>query len=466
MKKVIFGCLTLAFSLSAKAQFNLGMHQFTGVPQSTYTNPGLLPQSRFFIALPSVYVNYYNPTFVADDIISTVNDSSMLDFSKLYNERAGGTFGFNIEQQSELFHLGFRIKKKNFISLGVYNSLQFGLQLPVDLLRLVQEGTTSPYFQTNPVSLDGVDINVQSYVAYHVGFARQFNEKFSLGVRFKYINGLIGGGTEYATGSFNSNMDSLRITSNFRYNTAGISRLDQAFGFLGNEGNPTTGFNVSEWVPTTGNFGYGFDVGLTYKPIKKLLISASATDIGSIKWTQALTSWVSNEADFTYKGGEVNSGSDDGAAPGPFEGIVDTLISAFNVQRVAGKEFTTPLNTRYILSASYELLPSMYLGGIYSHNMFSGTAYPAVTAFAQFKIWNILFLRGNYTVSKGSFDNLGGALAVKVGPAQVYAVADNVVALWDQGNVSSFNVRLGANLVFGMRKGKDKKKDKVDPLVD
>lgn len=465
MKKIILSILAIGFSWSASAQFNLGMHQFTGVPQSTYTNPGLLPQSRFFIAIPSVYLNYYNPTFVADDIIREVGDSSMLDFSKLYNERAGGTFGFNIEQQSELFHLGFRIKKKNFISFGVYNSLQFGLRLPVDLLRLVQEGTTSPYFQNNPVSLDGVDINLQSYVAYHFGFARQFNEKFSLGVRVKYINGLVGAGTEYANGSFRANMDSIRITSNFRYNTAGVSRLDQAFGFLGNEGNPTSGFNVSEWVPTTGNFGYGFDVGLTYKPIKKLLISASATDIGSIKWTQALTSWVSEEADFTYKGGEINSGGDEGA-PGPFEGITDTLISAFNIQRVAGKEFTTPLNTRYILSASYELLPNMYLGGIYSHNMFSGTAYPAMTAFAQFKIWNILFLRGNYTVSKGSFDNLGGALAVKVGPAQVYAVADNLMALANQGNVSSFNVRLGLNLVFGMRKGKEKKKEEVDPLVD
>jgi len=463
MKKVFFGFIALLLSLSTQAQFNLGMHQFTGVPQSTYTNPGLLPQSRFFIALPSVYLNYYNPTFVADDIITTVNDSSMLDFSKLYNERAGGTIGFNIEQQSELFHLGFRIKKKNFISLGVYNSLQFGLRLPVDLLRLVQEGSTSPYFQNNPVSLNDLDINVQSYVAYHVGFARQFNEKFSVGVRLKYINGLIGGGTEFARGSFQSNLDSLRITSDFRYNTAGISRLDQAFGFLGNEGNPTTGFNVSEWVPTTGNFGYGFDIGVTYKPIKKLLISASATDIGSIKWTQNLTSWVSNEADYTFKGGEVNVGEEN--APGLFEGITDTLINAFNVQRVAGKEFTTPLNTRYILSASYELLPNAYVGGIYSHNMFAGTAFPALTAFAQFKIWNVLFLRGNYTVSQGTFDNLGGALALKVGPAQVYAVADNLMALSNQGNVSSFNVRLGLNLVFGMRKGKEKKKQEEANLL-
>lgn len=462
MKRILYILVIgLGFSLAAKAQFNLGMHQFTGVPQSNYTNPALLPQARFYIALPSIYVNYYNPTFVADDIIKTVGDSSMLDFSKLYNERAGGTFGFNIEQQAELFHLGFRIKKKNFISLGVYNSLQTSLRLPVDLLRLVQEGTTSPYFQSNPISLSGIDFGVQAYIAYHIGFARQFNEKFSLGVRVKYINGLLGGGMDYSNGQLVWNMDSIRLDGGFRYNAAGLGKLDEAFGFLGGANSGLGNFNVNEWVPTTGNTGLGFDVGATYKPFKRLLISASATDIGSINWSNNVTAWESSSFNYTYTGGEVG-GSGDG---GPFEGIQDSIISAFNVQRTEGTAFSTPLNTRYILSASLELLPNMFVGGIYSQNMYSGTNYPAITGFAQFKIWNILFLRGNYTISQGTFDNLGGALAVKVGPAQIYTVADNLMALNNQGNVSSFNVRVGANILLGMRKPRDKKKD-TDPLVD
>lgn len=464
MKRILYTFLiVLGVGFTAKAQFNLGMHQFIGVPQSNYTNPALLPQARFFIALPSIYVNYYNPTFVADDIIKTVGDSSMLDFSKLYNERAGGTFGFNIEQQAELFHLGFRIKKKNFISLGVYSSLQTSMRLPVDLLRLVQEGTTSPYFQSNPIELSGLDFGVQAYVAYHIGFARQFNEKFSLGVRFKYINGLLGGGMDYSNGQLVWNIDSIRLNGGFRYNAAGLGKLDEAFGFLGGEGSGAGTFNVSEWVPTTGNFGYGFDIGATYKPFKRLLISASATDLGSINWTQNVTSWESNSFDYNYKGGQI--GGNEGGA-GPFEGIQDSLLAAFNVQRTAGTAFSTPLNTRYILSASLELLPNMFVGGMYSQNMYSGTNYPAITGFAQFKIWNLLFLRGNYTIAQGTFDNLGGALAVKVGPAQIYTVADNLMALSNQGNVSSFNFRIGANILLGMRKPREKKEDKVDPLVD
>lgn len=459
MRKYILGTLLTAMSFAANAQFNLGMHQFTGVPQSTYTNPGLLPQSRFFIALPSMYVNYWNPTFVLDDIIKEVGDSSMLDFSKLYNEKPGGTFGFNIEQQAELFHLGFRIKKKNFISLGVYQGLQTGIRLPVDLLRLVQEGTTSTYFQDNPISLDNIDINIQSYVAYHLGFGREINEKLTVGGRVKFINGLVSTNTEYARGKIYWDSDSLRITSDLRYNTAGFARLDQSLGIFGGAGG--TGFNVNEWVPSSGNTGLAFDFGFTYKPIKKLMISFSGTDLGSINWSNSLRSYVSEEQDFTYSGGEITVGGDDEGA-GPFDGITDSLLSGFNIQEVEGKAFTTRMNSRYILSASYEILPNTFVGGIYSRNLYFNETYNAFTAFAQFKIWNILFLRGNYTVAAGAFDNLGGALAVKLGPLQVYTVADNLLALSNQGNVSSFNVRVGANLVFGMRKPKGKKEALTD----
>ena len=455
MRKYILGTLLMAMSFAASAQFNLGMHQFTGVPQSNYTNPGILPQSRFFIALPSAYVNYWNPTFVLDDIIKEVGDSSMLDFSKLYNDRPGGTFGFNIEQQSELFQIGFRIKKKNFLSLGVYQGLQTSVQLPVDLLRLAQEGTTD-YFRNNPIVLDDISLNIQSYVAYHVGFGREINDQWSVGGRVKLINGLVATSTEYARGKIYWDSDSVRLTSGLRYNTSGVARLDQSLGIFGGDSirKLAPGINVNDWVPMTGNMGLAFDLGFTYKPIKKLVLSFSATDLGSINWSDDLTSYVSDENEFTYRGGQITVGEDGGT--GPFDGITDSLLSGLNIQEEAGKTFTTRMNSRYILSASYELLPNTFVGGIYSRNLSFNQTFDAFTAFAQFKIWNVLFLRGNYTLSQGTFDNLGGALAVNLGPLQIYTVADNLLALNNQGNVSSFNIRLGANLVFGMRKEKEK----------
>jgi hypothetical protein len=455
MRKYILGTLLMAMSFAASAQFNLGMHQFTGVPQSNYTNPGILPQSRFFIALPSAYVNYWNPTFVLDDIIKEVGDSSMLDFSKLYNDRPGGTFGFNIEQQSELFQIGFRIKKKNFLSLGVYQGLQTSVQLPVDLLRLAQEGTTD-YFRNNPIVLDDISLNIQSYVAYHVGFGREINDQWSVGGRVKLINGLVATSTEYARGKIYWDSDSVRLTSGLRYNTSGLARLDQSLGIFGGDSIRALapGINVNDWVPMTGNMGLAFDLGFTYKPIKKLVLSFSATDLGSINWSDDLTSYVSDENEFTYRGAQITVGNESGG--GMFEGIQDSLLSSLNIQEEAGKTFTTRMNSRYILSASYELLPNTFVGGIYSRNLSFNQTFDAFTAFAQFKIWNVLFLRGNYTLSQGTFDNLGGALAVNLGPLQIYTVADNLLALNNQGNVSSFNIRLGANLVFGMRKEKEK----------
>src|SRR5690606_37239295 len=118
----------------------------------------------------SIYVNYYNPTFVLDDIIVSQpnrGDSSMLDFSKLYEERAGKTFSFNVEEQLDIIHVGFRMGKKNYLSFGAYQVLQTRYSLPIDLMRLAQAGSLDPYFRDNPVSLNDIDINVKLYTAYH-----------------------------------------------------------------------------------------------------------------------------------------------------------------------------------------------------------------------------------------------------------------------------------------------------------
>lgn len=454
MRKYLYTTLIVLTAFSAEAQFRLGMHQFTGVPQSNYTNPAIMPQARFYIGLPSIYVNYFNPTFVLDDIIQEVGDTATrLDFSKLYNEQPGGTFGFNIEEQAELFQIGFRIKKKTFISLGAYQSLQTNIRLPMDLLRFVQEGSTSTYFQNNPVSLNNIDIGIQSYVAYHIGFAREINKKWSVGGRVKFLNGLIGTQTEYARGAIRMNQDSILISSSLKYNMAGFATLDQSLGLLGEGGG--TGFQLNDWFPASGNNGLAFDFGVTYKPIPKLTLSFSGTDLGSITWKEKLSSFVSDENEFVYKPPVITVGEEGGADP--FEGIVDTLLAGFNIQEGPGSAFTTQLNSRFILSGSYDLLPNTQLGAIYSQNRFNDVMYPAFTAFAQTKVWNLLFLRANYTLSANTFDNLGGALAIKLGPVQVYTVADNLMALNNQGNVSSLNFRLGFNLLFGMRKPKEKK---------
>ncbi len=447
MKRIYSLFFALLLAGPALAQFNLGLHQFTGVPQSTFTNPAIMPQAKFFIGLPvvnSFYVNYYNPSFVMDDIIREVGDSSMLDFSKLYEDRAGKTFSFNVEQQSDLFHLGFRMGRKNFLSFGAYQVLQTSYRLPVDLLRLVQNGSLDPYFRENPVSLNDIDINVKAYVAYHIGYAREINSKLSVGGRFKYLSGIAGGQVEYAQGGINWQTDSLVVTNNFRYNASNLNTL-------GGGGN----LDIGGLAFSTGNNGMAFDFGLAYKVTKRLMITASVTDMGSIRWANDLTSIVSDSSSYTYSGGTINVGENDNGDP--FSGVIDSLSNAFKFDRVEpGKEFTTQLNSRYLVSASYEFLKGNQVGVMFSGNRYNEEFYPAFTAFYQSKIWNLLFLRANYTVSPGSFDNLGGALAVKLGPVQLYTVADNLLALGNQGNVSTFNVRLGLNILFGMRGYKDK----------
>ncbi len=446
MKRLYILFFSIVLSTPVLAQFNLGLHQFTGVPQSVFTNPGIMPQARFFIGLPGAYVNYYNPTFVLDDIIREVGDSSMLDFTKLYTERAGKTFTFNIEEHLDLLHVGFHVGRKNFFSFGAYQVFQSSFSLPVDLTRLAQNGSLDPYFRDNPISLNDMGIDANTYAAYHVGYTREITPKLTIGGRFKYLNGLAGGEVEYSEGSIYWQTDSLVVNNRFRYNTSNINSLAG-----GGE------VEIGNFLPFSDNKGTAFDLGASYKITKRLMVSASVTDLGGITWKSDLKSYVTDSGGYTYRGGNITVGENDNGDA--FGAIGDSLAKAFNVQTIEGKEFTTRLNTRYILSASYEWTKGQQFGVIFSNNRYNSESFPAFTGFYQSNFWNLLYLRANYTVSPGSFDNLGGALSLKLGPVQVYTVADNLLALANQGNVSTFNVRFGLNLVFGMRGYKDKDKE-------
>ena len=66
-------------------------------------------------------------------------------------------------------------------------------------------------------------------------------------------------------------------------------------------------------------------------------------------------------------------------------------------------------------------------------------------------------IRDRYSITRGSYVNLGAGLTAKLGPFQLYLETDNLLAC-NYTNTQSANARFGINLLFGHKDHKKKKK--------
>ena len=59
-----------------------------------------------------------------------------------------------------------------------------------------------------------------------------------------------------------------------------------------------------------------------------------------------------------------------------------------------------------------------------------------------------------YSIQNGSFANIGTNLSLKLGPAQIFVISDNLLPLINQWQAANTNVRIGANVTLNDKKKK------------
>src|SRR6185312_2047695 len=84
----------------------------------------------------------------------------------------------------------------------------------------------------------------------------------------------------------------LTMAADMNVKTSGIHNFDD-------------GFSLSNY---SGNTGFGFDLGATFKPFDKLTLAASLVDIGAIKWTNNTYQYTldKSKANYTFEGVDIS----------------------------------------------------------------------------------------------------------------------------------------------------------------
>lgn len=287
------------FTLPVWAQFGQGAYEFGSLPQSWQLNPTLNPNAKFFVALPGITARFHAPTFTLADVLLPVNNKqSRLDFKSVFERKSGQIMDFSLFTQADLWQLGFSLNQNSYLGLGSGMVVQANMQLPVDLLRIVQNGNADAYFRANELDISAMGLNTMAYLQHHFAFNHAIGDKWRVGGRIKYLQGLLAFDSRDSKFILHASTDSIRLEAHAMIFTAGIPALLNDSGGLASN----LDIKISELIQSPRGTGMGYDFGASFAPSEKLKISMAVTDMGGIYWKQNLYAYSGVPTTYSFSG--------------------------------------------------------------------------------------------------------------------------------------------------------------------
>lgn len=429
------------------------------IPLSNYYNPGIrIPYNGYFgIGLSNINISLYNSSIEYDNLFSddgTVITAITADkFVESLNDH-DNYIGSNVS--FDLLNVGFRVKK--FFFFIDWQMKSFGwFDYSKDLFGFFIRGNGNYIDKPADVSFG---INNTEYSEISIGAQYDINDKLTVGIRPKYLNGILNVSTESinvlistepVTYVMTADVDiDFKFSSMLKNPIYSVDDLSKAINI--------DSLEISNVFNFTKNLGWSIDLGASYKINDIFGVSAAIFDFGAIRWKETKqiynkkTDVIINEALITDVDDIINGEID-------FTGFVDNLIDNIigNDSLEDGEDYKTNLQTRFMLQSYAEFNPMLRVNAVGQFIRINDKFKPAFTLAYSGVFFNSLNLSVSYTIAENSFNNIGLGLGAHLGPVNLYVVSDNILSIGAIFNthktLSVCNLRLG--LVFSIGKYKN-----------
>jgi hypothetical protein len=461
-KKIISATLLVFFLISAaSAQDNL-LYNMSNVPQTVNTNPAKHPNCNLFIGFPalsSIYFDFNNYGFVFKDLFKPNPHKKgrfLIDQTGIENSIADKNV-VTFENQITWLNFGFKFNTDYFFTFGISTHTNEEFMFPRDFVTLIQNGNYSDIDPGKIYHL-GLKEDFMIYNEYAAGLSKQFYNGLTVGVRLKYLSGLVdlqtqqmkldwsvnGADTAIYDWTYNTDFNirsSVPVGWAVTKDSTGIIDGAKITEFDTNDPNQPQKFindNRKSFLLSP-NRGFGIDFGFDYKINDLFSVSGSVVDLGYIKW-------ANNSKTFTQTGTFVVSGMDMAKYWGNYHSIVNSGTANWDSTLISDitdslKQFINPKESDQ--SYKTRLSTKIFLGGNYSPVKWFNIGLLYKGYYLDCKLNNVWTLSGNLNFLKGwalstswsRWDKLnnsvGLGLAYKIGPWQMYCLSDNIaVPFW------------------------------------
>ncbi|HUX97540.1 MAG TPA: DUF5723 family protein [Bacteroidales bacterium] len=478
LKYILTGCIALVFT-GATAQTSQVLY-FMNLPQNHLMNPALRPSNTAYVGLPVISGMYFgvnNNFFNYSDLFTKSPTSDSL-FSFLSSEKATDAFlekvnkKNSISPQISLPLLGFGFKGKNglYFFFDITEKIEGNMVLPGDIMRFMLKGNGD--FVGENIDLSSLRMDMKYYREFGFTISKEISNKLRVGIRPKLYTGVMS--TKFENRSLGVKVDEYynhTIYADFTANFSGPFNVS-----TDNEGNldsinfDDNYFRSFNAFASMENKGLGIDIGATYKLLNdKVLVSASLTDIGYIRWKHNVTN-LTTKGNFVFDGldmSDVVGGDEDIADVG--DRLLDSLKNAYVLTKT-GDPFTSWMAPGITIGGSYNLNKNISFG-LLSYSRFIGKQVrESLTFSANMNLSNTFSLSLGYSLQNHRADNFGAGIAFRASIFQFYLISDRIPVKWDRvklednstiivpANWNTLSLRMGMNLTFGnkVRKKDDK----------
>ena len=483
MQKICLVFFALFLTCAAlNAQNNQILYDFDRLPQTLNLNPGAQYDGEKHFGIPFFSNIYFqlgasNKDVTYNSIVrNELSESSDQEkFRNLYNLQLIPEDIFTGNAQVEIFNMGYRLRNPEYyLSFGITLDAHFYASYPKNSMNLFFKGNDLNDDEI-PELNDRMDFNELNFLGelvgvYYVGINKKVNENFSIGARFKLLSGSLNIDFRDVQGIYFLNNNDFGA---YFHNVQGVNGVFNSYGLLdSNFGSVLDGASAAkDAVFLGGNYGVGFDFGLTKKFYNDLVFSFSVLDLDFLKYSDQSQIFQVTQ-DFVIE--------DEPYAP-PFQGERSYWLDLYDKYYESGELPLEKINASYNMFRTPKIYASLKkrnerpvyirtgnsiyrnVRSIYNHErfisyeefgvQFFNEFYPAtnqwgLTGFYARSLGRNLSAKVTCTADNFSYTNLGLGISTRFNTFNFYATADNLIGLvnYKDSNYQSF--QFGMNILI------------------
>ncbi len=445
------------------------LYDFVEIPQAGMVNPGMETDFQWYSGVPAlsgVMLQAGSSGISVNDIFAndglSINDKvrDRAVFGMKPTDELSGTF------QMEFLNFGFRGRDPDvFYSGGMYlegDAIGYWFKDYAILGFEGNAGRLNQRFDLSHLKTRGELVNI-----FHFGVNKRVDRDLTIGGRAKIYSSIFDFNSTKNKGYFvttegENNIFASTLNADMVLRTSGLQALYDA-----NEDDNIAGTAIKRAL-FGGNLGVGIDLGFTYHLNEQTVLTGSLLDLGFIYHTNAIKNYTL-KGNATVEGVVVTPEETINPDTDFWENLVDDIESfvpyeensqsyiAFRPTKLYaslrynfGEQVARRGNCECGSNATGNSFRSKYAnsvgGQLYIINRPRGPQ-AALTAFYQRRLGNILAVKGTYTVDKFSYTNLGLGLNFQLGPVNLYAMADNLLAYRNLADSRYTSFQLGLNII-------------------
>ena len=446
-KRMILVALSALFTLGVSAQQVTTVYFLENAPMRHTINPAFQPYSNGFINFSPLGWSSFsvgNNSLTVSDIFFTdpTTGKTITPLHPNANKQAFlGTLRAmtlsNTEMSLGIINMGFRIKDKGYLTIGINERVISAGTLPKSLADFALGGGMKNLGpgQINTISLAGLGTGGSAYTEIGVGYSHQLNDQWTIGGKFKFLLGQMDMSVRSTSLAIDASTDSLRLHGNMNVRMAGpfdYSKMPVIEGrrlsdiikdFDGGQ------YNINDII-NTGNIGalltpngYGaaIDFGFAYKPIEQLQLSAALVDLGFIYWTNAKS--YTATVDTVYNGAGVIDYGDpryrDADGNFSMQMVIDTALSRLKdlpnaiTMGPAGGGYAKMVSARLNVGLDANFWDNRIgLGIVSATRLYEARLYEEVTFGFAFRPVRWFNIAASYSLlNNGKYSNIGAGLS-------------------------------------------------------